>query len=194
MNLTLNNIRGSFVHHKFFMLAGLAIIALFAVIVIQQVLRFSKPTYSPPPASQQPVVNGKLNISAQAVQQSKNSLDILKPHLPFNQTITTSTGTKIAYSVFTKIPEDPYDLYIAISNIDFTVPNEDLKLAQTVQDFRDTASSLYDFLTTNGVNPSAIYIVWADNLPNQKTAESWLNPSVDFPSVIKQNGKYIFEK
>jgi hypothetical protein len=192
MSLTLNNIRSGILHHRFFLVAGLLVIILFSVIVLQQTIRISRPTYTPPPASQQPVVNGKLDISAQAVKESKNFLDIIKPKLPYDQTPTTSTGTKVSYTVFAKTP-DLYTLYVAIIGVDFTIPKDDPKFAQTVQNFRDTADSLYSFLTSNGVNPSAIYIVWADNLLNQKTAESWLNVSVDFPKVVKQNGKYIFE-
>lgn len=192
MSLTLNTIRSTIARHKFFIAAGLVIIVLLAVIIAQQLIRISKPTYTPPPATQQPVVNGKLDTSAPTVQQSKNFLDIIKPRLPYNQKLTTSTSSKVSYTAFTKTP-DPYTLYIAIIGVDFTIPKDDPKFAQTVQDFRDTANSLYSFLTSNGVNPSAIYIVWADNLNNQKTAESWLNESSEFPKVIKQNGKYIFE-
>lgn len=193
MTITLSNIRTTVIRHKFFLISGLIIAALAATILVQQIMRTAKKTYTPPPASQQPVTNGKLDVSESTVQQSKSLLDIIKPKLPYNQTITTSTGTKISYAAFLKTP-DPYELYVEISGVDFTIPKDDPKFAQTIQDFRDTADSLYSFLTSNGVNPSAIYVVWADNLNNQKTAESWLNISSEFPKVIKQNGKYIFEK
>jgi len=191
--MSLNNIRNTLVQHKVFFIFGLVIVVLLTIVIAQQIIRFSKPSYTPPASSQQPVIGGKLDTSDPQVQQSKNFLDIIKPKLPHDETLTTSTGTKVSYTAFTKTP-DQYDLYVAIRGVDFTIPKEDPKLAQTVRDFRDTADSLYSFLASNGVNPSAIYIVWADNLPNQKVAESWLNVSGEFPKVIKQDGKYIFEK
>ncbi len=193
MTFSLNKIQNTFIRHKFFLLAGLVILILSIAIVAQQAIRRAKPRYTPPPSSQQPVSNGKLDTTAPEVQLSKNALDLIKPKLPHNQTITTSTGTKVSYLAFVKTP-DLYELHVAIIGIDFTTLKEDPKFPLTVQDFRDTASSLYDFLTSNGVNPSALYIIWADNFQNQKTAESWLNPSAEFPKVVKQNGKYIFEK
>lgn len=193
MSLSLNNIRNALTRHKFLLIAGLVIVVLLVVIVTQQFIRSSKPTYTPPPTSLQPVVNGKLDTSAPQVQQSKNSLDVIKPKLPYNQTVVTSTGTKLSYIAFVKTP-DLYELHVAIIGVDFTLPKDDPKLPQTIQNFRDTSQSLYEFLTSNGVAPSALYIVWADNLQNQKTAESWLNISSEFPKVINQNGNYIFEK
>lgn len=192
MSLTLNIIRSTIARHKFFLVAGLVIITLLTVILIQQLIRVSKPTYTPPPASQQPVVSGKLDISAPTVQQSKTFLETIKPKLPHKQTITTSTGSKVAFVIFTKDP-DPYDLYIQIANIDFSTPKSEPNFAQTIQDFRDTADVIFSFLATNDINPSALYIIWGDTLANQKTAESWLNVSGEFPKVVKQNGKYIFE-
>ncbi len=193
MNLTLNSTRNIFARHKFFLAAGFIIIVLLVVVIVQQIIRVSKPIYNPPPASKQPVVNGKLDTSALPVQQSKSSLDLLRSHLPSNQKITTSTGTKVAFSIFTKTPDDPYSLYVAIGGVDFTTPKEAATYTQTVQDFRDTSDAVFNFIAQNGVDPSTLYITWADMLPNQKTAESWLNVSSEFPKVIKQNGKYIFE-
>lgn len=193
MNLTLNNIKTTLDRHKFFLIAGFAIVILLIFIIVQQFIRVSKPIYNPPPASRQPVVNGKLDTQALPVQQSKNSLSLLKPHLPNSQNITTSTGTKVAFSIFTKTPDDPYSLYIAISGVDFTTPKGAVNYAQTAQDFRDTSDAVFNFIAQNGVDPSTLYITWADNLPNQKTAESWLNISSELPKVIKQNDKYIFE-
>jgi len=192
MNLTLNNLRSALIRHKFTIFAAIIIVSLLVVITLQYLIKITKPTYSPPPASQQPVVNGKLDTTSSQAQQSKASLDILKPKLPYNQTITTSTGTKVTYSVFLKTP-DPYDLYIETSGIDFTLKKDAPNYTQTVQDFRDIADSVFGFLTSSGTNPSTIYVVWADNLQSQKTAESWLNPSSEFPKVVKQNGKYIFK-
>lgn len=193
MSLTLNAIRNIIARHRFFLAAGFVILVLLTVIIAQQLIKISKPTYTPPPASRQPVVNGKLDTSAIPVQQSKNSLDLLKPHLPFNQTITTSTGTKVTFSIFSKTPDDPYSLYVAIGGVDFTTPKGAANYAQTVQDFRDTTNTVFSFITRNGVDPSTLYITWADLLPNQKAAESWLNVSSQFPKVVKQNGKYVFE-
>lgn len=193
MTLTLNNIKSTLIHHKFFLSAGFAIIILLVVVIFQQLIRVTKPIYNPPPASQQPVINGKIDTAALPVQQSKNSLDLLKPHLPFNQTITTSTGTKVVFSVFTKTPDDPYSLYVAINGVDFTTPKEAVNYPQTVQDFRDTSDAVFNFITKSGVDPSTLFITWAYLLPNQKTAESWLNISSEFPRVVKQNGKYVFE-
>lgn len=193
MTLALNDIKTTLNRHKFFLMAGLVIIVLLAVVTIQQLIRVSKPVYAPLPASRQPVVGGKLDTSALPVQQSKNSLDLLKPHLPFNRTITTSTGTKVAFSIFSKTPDDPYSLYVAIGGVNFAVQKEATNYAQTIQDFRDTSDAVFTFITQNGVNPSMLYITWADLLPNQKTAESWLNVSGEFPRVVKQNGKYVFE-
>lgn len=192
MTITLNNIRSIATRHKFFLVSGSIVVILITIITVQQILRQAKKTYAPPPASQQPVTNGKLDISAPTVQQSKSFLDTIRPKLPYNQTITTSTGTKVSYAAFLKTP-DQYELFVEISGIDFTSPKQASTFAQTVQDFRETADAVFNFLAANGVNPSAVYIIWADSFTNQKTAESWLQISDNFPKVIKQNGKYIFE-
>ena len=174
MKITLNSIKNSLSKYRPFLIFTLVIVLLLAIIATQQILQRRRlGEITSPPASQQPVLQGKLDTSAPIVQQSRSSLAKLKPKLPYRTTVTTTSGSTITITAYTKTP-DEYDLYVGILGIDFTTPKNDPDFEKTVQDFNETATNIFGFLEKNNVNPSGIYIVWAESFQDQKTAESWL--------------------
>lgn len=146
----------------------------------------------PLPVSEQPVSNGQFQESAPVSQTSKTSVEKLQPDLPYRQTITTSTGNKVTFVVLSN-KRDPYTLYIETAGINYQLQPPDPDLPKNVLDFRETASTIFEWLNKQGVSQTDLFIVWGNAIV-QKSAESWLKESPEFPKVIKSGDKYEFSK
>ncbi len=204
INLTLTKIKEQILRLRTVMVIGVGITVITAItgaIIITKPQKregattpfSSTETPIPPPLNQQPVVNGKFDPSAPASQRSKAAIDKLKPYLAYSKTITTSTGSNITFTVFTR-PTENYTLRVKISNLNFQADYNDPNLPKTVQDFRETAAAIFDFMNQHGINPGDVFISWGST-PSyiQKNAEAWLVPSPQFPKVIAKNGQFVFE-
>lgn len=188
MDLSLKNIKANILP----ILIVLVIIVIFSILIIfQQITRKQKPSteLNPVGLNEQPVINGKFDSSAETSQRSKTSIAQLKPSLPHRNTITTTTGAKILLAIISP-DQDPYAIYVE-TNIDFLPTNENL--TKSVVDFRETAQYVFDFIKSKNVNPEDIFFSWGSKKYIQDTAKSWLNPSNEFPKVIKQDGAFVFE-
>lgn len=172
------------------------IIFLITVIIFQYFIKPQPPPRTPsefpPSLSEQPVVDGQFNKSAEISQRSRAAIDAIKPSLPYRTTITASTGQEITYVIFTD-PLTPYTLYIEMLSVNFRATYEDPLLPKYVQDFRDSASNIFSWMRQLGVEPGDVFISWGDQAFIQENAEAWLVPSEKFPKVIRQDDQFIFE-
>ena len=193
MNLSLTNLKQALPVR----VAAVAIILVILVIIIAIAIPFStKPKREegvPPPVSQQPEVDGKLDVNAPSSQKSKTSLLRLAKSLPYRSSSRASTGNKITFSIYTK-PANEYTLYVEMIPINFQSTYADPDLAQNVLDFRETAEAIFTWLQEQKVSPADLFISWGSRAYIQKAAEAWLLESPQFPKVIKKGDKFIFEK
>ena len=148
MNLTLNKLKNQIFQFKTLLLVGLGIVFLIIITVVVALTRPQKPTEVPgvtpspspigqnipPPIKQQPVVNGKFDPTAPISQRSKAAIDKLRPYLIYRDILTTSTGNKVTFALFTK-PLDQYTLFVEMIGIDFQSTNSDPDLPRNVQDY-----------------------------------------------------------
>ncbi len=170
------------------------IIILLGFVITQQILK-NRPFQTaqlPPPIKLQPVVNGKFDTNAPISQKSKASVELLKQHLPYKADFVSTTGDKITYTLYGKTI-DPYTLYVDISNIDFLIPSTNPNYPKTIQDFRDTANHIFEYMKQYNANPSDVFISWGSQAYIQNNAELWLTVSDKFPPVVKKDNQYIFE-
>lgn len=176
-------------------IAATIILFLIILISVQQIFRSRKTAPSsqnlPPSTKLEPVKNGKFDTSAPISQKSNEAINLLRPHLPYRAIFTTTTGTQVTYAIRT-ISINPYTLYIETININFLLASSDPILAKNVEDFRETAGEIFKFMGQYNVNPSDVFISWANNKQAQDNAGAWLVVSDKFPSVVKKGNQFIF--
>lgn len=194
MNLT--SVKNKLIQFRFLIIMTLVIIILGAVILIQQI-QIGKPSPRqvpdvPPSIKEQPVINGHFDQNAQISQNSRKAIETLAPNLPHNETIKASTGNQISFSIFTN-PLDPYTLRIEILDINFRSSYDDPNLPRSIQNFRETAQTIFSWIKGFNVSPGAIFISWGDRAYIQNNAEAWLTPSAKYPNVIKEGNNFVFE-
>lgn len=188
----LNTIRNNIFQARTYLIAAILISLTLALIFWRFYKReLRSPDVKPLPPSQQPVINGRFDATAQVSQDSRNQ--IARLNLPVNTTITTSIGSRVMVSIWLK-PTDPYTLYVDLTGVDFQIPENDSSLPRVVQNFRDSAIFVLDWVKSQGSDPAAIFILWGDKRYIQERAETWITPSEKFPSVIKKGNDYFFER
>lgn len=191
MNFTLTGARKVINKKILIVLILIAVVLILAYVfsTLQTNTQKSRPLLS----KEQPVTNGKFDTQAPISQKSKASLDKLKNNLPYRSTVNLTTGRTVAFVISAK-PADLYALYIEIPDLNFRSDYADTNLPKNVDEFRETASSILAWIKNQEVSPNNIFISWGSKAYIQQNAEKWLNPSPQFPKVIKQNDKYVFEK
>ncbi len=191
MNLNLTTIKKEIVPIT---IVSVIIVLLLGIVIVQQLLK-SRPSSSTtdiiPSTKQEPVIAGKFDTQAQISQKSKTAINNLKSHLPYRTEITTTTGSKIIFALYSQ-PENPYALYVETLNINFLLPSSDPNYPQTVQDFRDTATAVFTFMKQYSVNPADVFISWGSKKYIQDNAQLWLVVSDKLPNVIKKDNQFIF--
>ncbi|MBI3341773.1 hypothetical protein HY024_01490 [Candidatus Curtissbacteria bacterium] len=172
------------------------IIVLILFVSLATTLTSQKPkqeiTQAPPQIIRQPVTGGKFDEQAPVSQKSKTSIERLLPFLPYRQIITTSAGDKVTFVVIGN-QKDLYDLYLETAGINFQLQKTDPDLPRNVLNLRETASTIFAWLNKQNVSQTDVFIVWG-NAVAQKSAESWLKESPQFPKVVKKGNQFVFEK
>ena len=193
MNWNLNKLKNKIASLKYWILAIIVIFILLAIITYQQIPRntVQQPNI-PPPISQQPLINGRFDITAETSKTSRKTIDNLIPKLPFKRTIVTSSGQEVSYVIFVN-PKDDYTLHIEIININFRDIHGSPTLPKNVLDFRDTAGDIFAWMEQNNVKPRDVFISWGDLEFVQISAEAWLLESPKYPKVIKEGENFVFE-
>ncbi len=194
MNLT--DFKNKFVRIRFLIISFLIIIILATVIIIQQIHVPKTPTLqittTSPSLKEQPIIDGRFDKNAPIAQHSQKSIQTLSAYLPYRNTIQTTTGQKVTFTIFIN-PLDQYTLYIGILGINFRSSYDDPELPKNIQDFRETANAILSWMKNYNVNPGDIFISWGDNAYIQDNAEAWLTPSAKFPNIIKEGSNFVFE-
>lgn len=192
--MQLSNFRSIFTHKITQIL--LIVIVIFFATALANILFFKSkpklPEHIPPPVNQQPIKGESFDESAEISQSSKATIAGISSLLPHKDTINTTSGNKTTFVLISK-PKDPYTLYVETININFQSDYTDPDLAKNVQDFRDTAAEILDWLVRQNVDTNQLFISWGGPSYVQKNAEAWLEESAAYPKVIKQNNKLVFE-
>ena len=193
--MQLSNFRSIFTHKITQILA--IVILIFLVTAVINILFFDDkpviPEEKPPSLSKQPIVNNKFDDTAPISQSSKASVESISNLLPYRSTIKTTSGNQTTFVLINK-PKDPYTLYVETLNINFQTDHTDPELAKNVQDFRDTAAEILNWLEKQNIDTSQLFISWGSQAYVQQNAEAWLEVSDAFPKVINKDGKLVFEK
>lgn len=197
MDFNLTNIKKVLGDFRFILVSAFFIFFFLIVVIFQQINKPQPPqapiTTTPPSLKEQPIVNGRLNENAAISQRAKKAIETLTPNLPYNNTIRTSTGQNVLFTIFAK-PNNTHFLFIAIDNINFRSAYGDPDLPKNVQNFRETTDSIFSWMKSYNANPGDVFISWDDNAYIQNSAEAWLTESPQFPKVIKQGDNFVFEK
>lgn len=194
MHIHLTEIRKLIINKK--VLITLVILIFLLVFAIPILLnRPSKitPEDIPPLLATQPVKEGKFDSKAEVSQNSKAEIEKLKPYLVYRKTIKTVTGSNVTFAVFAK-PVVEHTLFVEIMGVNFRSNHDDPQLAKNVQDFREVARNIFDFIKSHNANPQNIFISWGGFAYIQNNAEAWLKESEEFPKVIKVEDGWEFEK
>lgn len=191
MNLT--EIRSKILGNRIILVIVFLLIIILAVFLIS-IRPENKYTVEelPKPVAQQEVKDGKFDKEAPTSVTSKLNVDKIKSRLPKREEFTTRAGTKVSYTLFFK-PTDEHSLYIETTGINPLIPTTSDQFPLEILEMREASARAFSWLEDNGVEVNSVFIIWSDGAL-QKAAETALLESPEYPNIIKDGDKWVFER
>lgn len=166
------------------------IIGLIILISILVVINFTRKAVPPTPQSSLPPIvkftpkdlnmaprtaDQAINLQSQEVVNSQAEINKIKTKLPLEETFTATNGIESTILIpASEFQDSEWTLTILINGIDYQVPVEEE--ANSKQAFLESTQKVFNWLESQGADPSKIYIVWGDKKFIQDKATEWLKP------------------
>lgn len=116
-----------------------------------------------------------IDIESQVIKDATSGIAKITPLLPYEQTLTLSTGIPVEIVIPTRgYSSAPWTLTAQIFGINYQTSSTQSDYAVMRTSFREAASLVFAWLRSHDVDPKKIYIDWGDKVYIQDNAEAWL--------------------
>jgi hypothetical protein len=119
---------------------------------------------------------GGIDTKSNQVKQSEMEIEKLSKHLPFQESITLSSGKVVEILIPAKeLQFNQWTLTVQIFNIKYQEEEDSQKDEEMKKSFLEAANYVFSWMKDKGVNPDNVIISWGDRAFIQSRAEKWLD-------------------
>lgn len=118
---------------------------------------------------------GGIDVNSQAVITSEQEIEKLSSALPYNNDVTLSTGLTVSIVIPAREDQDQnLPLLVQIFGINYDTSPDQSDYGLMKNSFREAANDVFDWIKSQGADPSKIYIRWGDRAFIENLAQQWL--------------------
>ncbi|MDP4011354.1 MAG: hypothetical protein Q8P72_03965 [Candidatus Roizmanbacteria bacterium] len=122
-----------------------------------------------------PEQNFAVDTDSSLIRDSASSIQALTSFLPYDDSFTTSNGTRIDIRISDRTYADnEWTLLVHIFGPDYQIPKNNSEYTANKVAFLDAAQNVFNFLETNNIDSSQLIIQWGDRAFVRERSEQWL--------------------